>query len=140
MSKNKNKAKITSPENRKAIKKILDLFFKESGFKFILIIVLVIWSGFVGILPSIFLKILIDDHITPMMTQAVADYRPLINLLIKFGFIYLSGVAASIVYSRMMVDISENILKDLRTRIFTHMQTLPISYFDRRSHGDIMSI
>ncbi len=135
-----NKAKITSPENIEALKRILKLFFSRSKSKFFIIILLVIWSGFIGILPSIFLKILIDEHITPMLAQEVPNFTPLIKLLINFMFIYLSGVLATLIYSRMMVDISESILKDLRNKLFNHMETLPISYFDSRSHGDIMSV
>ncbi|MDO5040716.1 MAG: ABC transporter ATP-binding protein [Peptoniphilus sp.] len=140
MQKKPNKAKITSPENIEALKKILKLFFSRSKSKFFIIILLVIWSGFIGILPSIFLRILIDEHITPMLAQEVPDFTPLIKLLINFMFIYLSGVLATLIYSRMMVDISESILKDLRNKLFKHMETLPISYFDTRSHGDIMSV
>ena len=140
MSQKKTKAKITSPENIKALKKIMSLFFKESKFKFIFIVFLVLFSGFVGILPSIFLKILIDEYIIPMMQMANPSFAPLFKLLSIFGLIYFAGVSATFIYSRMMINISENILKDLRSNLFRHMEFFPISYFDNRSHGDIMSV
>lgn len=140
MSHKKTKAKITSPENIRALKKIMSLFFKESKFKFIFIVFLVLFSGFVGILPSIFLKILIDEYIIPMMQMANPSFAPLFKLLSIFGLIYFAGVSATFIYSRMMINISENILKDLRSNLFRHMEFFPISYFDNRSHGDIMSV
>lgn len=140
MSQKKTKAKITSPENIRALKKIMSLFFKESKFKFIFIVFLVLFSGFVGILPSIFLKILIDEYIIPMMQMANPSFAPLLKLLSIFGLIYFAGVSATFIYSRMMINISENILKDLRSNLFRHMEFFPISYFDNRSHGDIMSV
>lgn len=140
MSQKKTKAKITSPENIRALKKIMSLFFKESKFKFIFIVFLVLFSGFVGILPSIFLKILIDEYIIPMMQMANPSFAPLFKLLSIFGLIYFAGVSATFIYSRMMINISENILKDLRSNLFRHMEFFPISYFDNRSHGDIMSV
>ena len=140
MSRKKTKAKITSPENIRALKKIMSLFFKESKFKFIFIVFLVLFSGFVGILPSIFLKILIDEYIIPMMQMANPSFAPLFKLLSIFGLIYFAGVSATFIYSRMMINVSENILKDLRSNLFRHMEFFPISYFDNRSHGDIMSV
>ena len=140
MSQKKTKTKITSPENMRALKKIMSLFFKESKFQFILIVFLVLFSGFVSILPSIFLKILIDKHIIPMMKMANPSFAPLFKLLSIFGLIYFAGVSATFIYSRMMINISENILKDLRSNLFKHMEFFPISYFDTRSHGDIMSV
>lgn len=140
MSQKKTKAKITSPENIRALKKIMSLFFKESKFKFIFIVFLVLFSGFVGILPSIFLKILIDEYIIPMMQMANPSFAPLFKLLSIFGLIYFAGVSATFIYSRMMINISESILKDLRSNLFKYMEFFPISYFDNRSHGDIMSV
>lgn len=140
MSHKKTKAKITSPENIRALKKIMSLFFKESKFKFIFIVFLVLFSGFVGILPSIFLKILIDEYIIPMMQMANPSFAPLFKLLSIFGLIYFAGVSATFIYSRMMINISESILKDLRSNLFKYMEFFPISYFDNRSHGDIMSV
>lgn len=140
MSQKKTKTKITSPENMRALKKIMSLFFKESKFQFILIVFLVLFSGFVSILPSVFLKILIDKHIIPMMKMANPSFAPLFKLLSIFGLIYFAGVSATFIYSRMMINISENILKDLRSNLFKHMEFFPISYFDTRSHGDIMSV
>ena len=140
MSQKNTKTKITSPENMRALKKIMSLFFKESKFQFILIVFLVLFSGFVSILPSVFLKILIDKHIIPMMKMANPSFAPLFKLLSIFGLIYFAGVSATFIYSRMMINISENILKDLRSNLFKHMEFFPISYFDTRSHGDIMSV
>ena len=140
MNHKKIKAKITSPENIRALKKIMSLFFKESKFKFIFIVFLVLFSGFVGILPSIFLKILIDEYIIPMMQMANPSFAPLFKLLSIFGLIYFAGVSATFIYSRMMINISESILKDLRSNLFKYMEFFPISYFDNRSHGDIMSV
>ena len=75
-----------------------------------------------------------------MMQMANPSFAPLFKLLSIFGLIYFAGVSATFIYSRMMINISENILKDLRSNLFRHMEFFPISYFDNRSHGDIMSV
>ncbi|WP_036730504.1 ABC transporter ATP-binding protein [Peptoniphilus mikwangii] len=138
MNKNKN-SKITSSENLSSIKRLLSYVFKKYKLKFFIVITLVLLSSSVGVVSSIFLKILIDNYITPMLSTPNPSFTPLILMISKFAAIYLAGVISTIIYSRMMVTISENILKTIRDELFEHMEKLPIAYFDTHSHGDIMS-
>lgn len=138
MNKNKN-SKITSSENLSSIKRLLSYVFKKYKLKFFIVITLVLLSSSVGVVSSIFLKILIDNYITPMLSTPNPNFTPLILMISKFAAIYLAGVISTIIYSRMMVTISENILKTIRDELFEHMEKLPIAYFDTHSHGDIMS-
>ena len=82
---------------------------------------------------------MIDDYITPLLVQAVPDFSGLLRVMIMMGGIYLIGVLATLFYNRFMAVISQSILKDIRDEMFSHMQTLPIKYFDTHSHGDVMS-
>jgi ATP-binding cassette subfamily B protein len=81
----------------------------------------------------------IDDHITPLLGQANPDFGGLFRAIVQMAIIYLIGILAALIYNFMMVKISEGTQKKIRDQMFTHMQSLPVGYFDARSDGDIMS-
>ena len=82
---------------------------------------------------------LVDDYITPMLSQEVPDFGPLIRFLAKLACIFLAGMAASLLNQLLMVKVTQSTQKEIRDQAFTHMQTLPIRYFDRNTAGDLMS-
>lgn len=88
---------------------------------------------------SFSLKIFIDDFILPLMGQETPNYAQFNQALIVLGIIFIVGVAASFIYTRLMIRIGEQVMKTIRDEMFEHMQTLPIRYFDERSTGNIMS-
>ena len=88
---------------------------------------------------SLFLEILIDDYITPLLLENTPSFTPLLHTIILMGCIYIIGVLATYLYNRFMVKISQGTLKEIRDDMFSHMQELPIRYFDTHTHGDIMS-
>lgn len=133
------KSKINMPENKKTFMRLIKLLFSQSKIKFILIILLVCVSALVSVAQAKFLNALVDDYITPMLNVPNPNFGPLILMMVKFGIIYLSGALATLFYTRMMIDISEKIIYDLRNNMFKHMESLPISYFDTHQHGDLMS-
>ena len=90
-------------------------------------------------IQRLFIQGLIDNYITPLLTQSRADFSGLLHYLIKVAIILFAGVIASYLYNRFMVVIGQGILKKIRDEMFSHMQKLPIRYFDTHSHGDIMS-
>lgn len=139
MNKNKPKEKITSPENLAAIKKLMALFTGRYKFQLIFVMVLVLVSSAIQIVSSIFLKLLIDNYITPLIGVENPNFTPLAIFLLQFGVVFLIGAVSTLAYSKIMVNISETILKDLRNQLFSTMQKFPVSYFDSHSHGDIMS-
>ena len=107
--------------------------------QFCIVLVSIIISAIVGVAGIEFIKYLIDDFITPLLSSQNPDYTELLNVIIMMGGIYLVGVIATYVYNRLMINISQGILNKIRTQMFNHMQKLPIGYFDSRPHGEIMS-
>ncbi len=107
-------------------------------------VVVVIICIFIGVLSQVkgtlFLKSLIDDYIVPMTQSSDRDFSPLLNAILRMAGIYLIGVSSSFLYQRIMITVAQGTLKNLRIEIFTHMESLPIKYFDTHAHGDIMSV
>lgn len=133
------KTKITSKENLDAAKRLISIIFKKHKWKLLFVSLMVIISSLATISVSLFMRILIDDYIVPLTQQATPDFGPLFVAILKMGAFLLFGVFSSFMYSRMMVTISEETILDIRKEMFYHMQSLPVGYFDRKSHGDIMS-
>ncbi len=100
----------------------------------------IIVSTLANVQGTLFMKTLIDDYILPMMGTAQPDFGPLAAAIGRVAGFYLIGVLATFIYNRMMVNVSQGTLKQLRDDLFTHMESLPIRYFDTHAHGDIMSI
>lgn len=123
--------------------KIIGRIFSLVGTKYkllmLLVVVCIFLSSLTNIASSVFTGTLIDDYIRPMLAQKSTDFAPLLSMLLKMACIFLIGIISAFCQQRLMVVISQGILKQVRDRMFTHMQTLPIKYFDTNSHGDIMS-
>ena len=132
------KPKVENPG--KLLKRIMDEGFKHYLPHCILVLVCIIVSALANVQASLFLKTLIDDYIVPMTKQATPDFSPLAGALVRIGCIYAIGVLAAWLNARIMVNVTQGTLRNLRTQLFTHMESLPISYFDTRPHGDIMSV
>ena len=88
---------------------------------------------------TLFTRTLIDDYIVPLTHMDDPQYASLAQALFKLGAILLLGVATSYAYNRIMIVVSQGTMLRLRKDMFSHMERLPISYFDSHSHGDIMS-
>ena len=114
-------------------------YFRKYRFQFIFVIFCIIVSSIVQVIAQLFLKTLIDDYITPLIGVENPVFAPLLKFIGLMASIYLVGVITTLVYNRVMVNVSQGVLKDIRDDMFNHMQTLPISYFDTNTHGDIMS-
>ncbi len=114
-------------------------YLKEYKGRMIFVVCAIIFSALATVSASLFIKTLIDDYIAPLTTQATPDFAPLVTGLAMMAGIYLVGVLASLLYNQVMVTVSQRILRQIRDEMFAHMQKLPISYFDRNTHGNIMS-
>lgn len=125
--------------DKKTITRLLKYIFKNNKLRFFFVICFLIISSVVGVVGQLFLKTLIDNYIAPLMLEKSPIFTGLINALLIMAFIYLIGIISSFLYNRLMIKISQGVLKEIRDDMFKHMQTLPISYFDKNSHGDIMS-
>ena len=131
----KNKNKNTF----KTIKRLLKYVTGTYKVQFVIVCISIIISALVGVLGVQFIKYLIDDFITPLIGNGNPDYSSLLNAVIAMGFIYLVGVISTYLYNRLMINISQGVLHNIRKEMFEHMQTLPIKYFDSHPHGETMS-
>lgn len=117
------------------------LFSYMARFKIQLIIVIIciLISAAAGAASALFLQTLIDKYILPVVGQTAPDLTGLFRIILIMGTVYLTGVISALLYNWIMVFIEQGTLKKIRDEMFTHMQSLPIRYFDTHSHGDIMS-
>ncbi|MBQ8133106.1 MAG: ABC transporter ATP-binding protein [Clostridia bacterium] len=132
----KRKPRLKDPG--KVIKRLLG-YLKEYQFRFILVMICIVVSAAASALSSMFIQIVIDNYVTPLMKAENPDFSGLLIMILIMGVIFLIGALAGLAYNRIMVTISQGIQKKIRDELFAHMQTLPIKYFDTHSHGDIMS-
>ena len=123
--------------------KVLSRVFGYVGTKYKLLMVCVVFciflSSIANVFSSVFLGDLIDDYIKPMLLDGSTDFGPLLTMLLKMACIFLIGIVSTYTYNIIMVRVAQGVLKTIRDDMFTHMQSLPVKYFDTNSHGDIMS-
>ncbi|MGI6169686.1 MAG: ABC transporter ATP-binding protein [Christensenellales bacterium] len=131
--------KKKTPRRGVTIRRLFSYVAGRHRFWFILALFCIVVSALVGIVGSLFLRVLIDDFILPMLAMPSPSFLPLLQAVITMAGIYFVGVLATLFYNRFMVVVAQGILKNIRDDMFTHMQTLPLRYFDQYSHGDIMS-
>ena len=133
MSKDK-RPKGMKPKNMKRTLGTLLRYVGKFKYLLVLVMILVIMNSFALVAGSYFLKPLVNDYIIP------GDFKGLAKMLAILGSIFFAGACASYGYARMMVHISQKTISDIRTDLFNKMQDLPIKYFDRNTHGDLMSL
>ena len=114
-------------------------YLKPYKWNMIGMVVCIIVSAVASVLSNASLSSLIEDYIKPMLRQDVPDYAPLIRFLCLMACIYLAGMAASYLQQRLMIRVGQGTQKTIRDQMFTHMQRLPIRYFDTHPAGDVMS-
>ncbi|MFC6650683.1 ABC transporter transmembrane domain-containing protein [Paenibacillus rhizoplanae] len=122
----------------RTIKQLL-AYFKLFKFRTALALLLVLVSSAVSVASATFLRLLIDDFITPLLGDQHPVFDALFQALAILAVIYAAGVLSTFISKRLMITISQLIMKRIRDHLFAHMQKLPIKYFDRKEHGDIMS-
>ncbi len=120
--------------------RLFRLIFKNYKIRFGVVLACIVISALTTLASSLFTRTLIDDYIAPMLSQAVPDFSPLAGALLKLAAVLLVGVAASYSYNLIMIFVGQGTMLKLRQNLFTHMEDLPLSYFDSHSHGDIMSV
>ncbi|MBR1815914.1 MAG: ABC transporter ATP-binding protein [Lachnospiraceae bacterium] len=121
-------------------KRILQYVGKKYKFQYALVILCIIITALANVQGTMFTKSLIDDYIIPLMGSKNPDYSNLLHAIMRVAGFYLCGIVASLIQQLVMIYITQGTLRDLRQDLFTHMESLPIKYFDRNTHGDIMSI
>lgn len=124
----------------KIFKRLMGYVAKSYGPHLVIVAVLIFVSVLANVQGTMFIQSLIDDYIAPMLVADVPDYRPLAIAIMRVAGFYAIGVAAAYIYNRIMVNVTQGVLRNFRNDLFSHMETLPIKYFDTHPHGDIMSV
>ncbi len=130
--------KIENPG--KVFKRLMGYVAKNYAPHLVLVAILILVSVLANVQGTMFIQKLIDDYITPMLTQETPDFHPLAMAIARVAVFYGIGVAASYAWNKMMVYVTQGTLQNVRNDLFSHMETLPIKYFDTHAHGDIMSV
>ncbi len=129
--------KIENPG--KVFKRLMGYVAKSYGVHLAIVAALIFVSVLANVQGTMFTQSLIDDYITPMLKQETADFAPLARAIGRVACFYLIGVIAAYAWNRIMINVTQGTLRNIRDDLFTHMETLPIKYFDTHVHGDIMS-
>ena len=124
----------------KVFKHLMSYIFKHYKWRYIAVMVLICVEVLASVQGTLFQKSLIDEYIKPLLVEKVPNFSPLLVAMVRVAGFYLIGVAANFVHNRIMVNVTQGVLRNMRNDIFTHMEKLPIKYFDTHAHGDIMSI
>lgn len=120
--------------------RLLKKVFKRYGIAIIIVLFCIIGQAVCTVQGTMFQQRLIDDYILPLMGQSSPDFSGLFSALSVMACFFLAGVIFAYTYNRIMVSVTQGFLRDLRVEMFEHMESLPIRYFDRTTHGDIMSV
>lgn len=130
----------TNKNNLKTFNRLFKYIFSRYKFKLIFVFICVIISSTASISIALSLKFIIDDYLTPLLTMKTPNFSSFYNAITILATIFLSGVISTFIYSRLIVEIGQGSLKCIRDDMFKHMQKLPISFFDKNPHGEIMSL
>lgn len=126
--------------NKKTAKRLLKYVTETYKIQFVIVFVCILLSAIATTAVSLSLRYLLDDFILPLIGQKEPNFAELYQALAVLGCIFLVGVIATFIYTRMMVFIGQGVLKRVRDDMFEHMQTLPIRYFDQNTNGSVMSL
>ena len=127
-------------KNKSVMFRLFSKLFKQYGIHIVIVLICIIGQAICTVQGTMFMQTLIDGYIVPLMKQAVPDFSDLANALTKLACFFVAGVIFSFTFSRIMVNVTQGFLRNLRDEMFEHMESLPIRYFDQTTHGDIMSV
>lgn len=120
--------------------RVLGYMLKNYKFSFLCVVLCILGNALATLKGTLFMQSLIDDYILPLTKMQTPDFIPLANALMKMVGVYALGIMCAYTYNRIMVNITQGTMRNLRKDLFTHMESLPIRYFDTHAHGDIMSV
>lgn len=130
--------KIEDPIGK--LKRVFRYVFKDYGIHCCIVVVCIILSVLANVQGTMFTKDLIDKFIVPMTKATKPDFGPLLMKMAQVAGFYLGGIICSYIYNRLMVNVTQGTLRNLRVEMFEKMEKLPLKYFDTHAHGDIMSL
>ena len=140
MAKRNKKIHRLNPNAKNPTLDFISFVLKEYPLRIFIVIVAIVVSALATIKGTLFMKNLVDDYIVPMTKVADPDFGPLAMALFKITLIYLAGALCSYGYNVMMVYVSQGTIRRVRHKLFKHMESLPISFFDRNGTGNVMSV
>ena len=122
------------------LKRLGAYVFRDYGRHCLAVVILILVSVLANVQGTMFMRNLIDDYITPFLLSDHPNFSPLAHAIGKVAVFYAIGVVSTYLYNRIMVNVTQGTLKNMRDDLFSHMEKLPIRYFDSHAHGDIMSV
>ena len=124
----------------KLISRVIRYMLHYYKFPFLLVIICILITAIATVVGATFPQTLVDDYITPMLKTGSDDFSGLASQLVRLACIMGIGVITAFSYNRIMVNVSQGTMRNLRDDLFRRMESLPIKYFDTHAHGDIMSV
>lgn len=122
------------------LKRVLAYVIKNYKWRFMAVFVLILIAALCMVRFSLFMQTLIDSYVTPLLAAKNPEFSGLAHAIFQLIIIGIIGVASTYTYNRLMVYVGQGTIRHIRINLFTHMESLPIKYFDTHAHGDIMSI
>ena len=135
-----NTGKMSLRQQVSAMKRVLGYLLRDYKFSFFIVVVCILGSALATLRGTLFMQSLIDDYIVPLTQAQTPDFSKLAAALVAVALTYGIGILCAYGYNRIMVNVSQGTMRNLRVELFQHMESLPIQYFDTHAHGDIMSI
>nr|WP_300305510.1 ABC transporter ATP-binding protein [uncultured Anaerostipes sp.] len=140
MAGKKKKDNIQIQHPLKQLKRLMAYVFQDYGMHCAAVLLLIVVSVLANVQGTMFTRTLIDDYIQPLLLSDRPDFTPLLHAIIRVAAFYGIGIVSTYTYNRLMVEVTQGTLRDMRNDLFERMERLPIQYFDTHTHGDIMSI
>ena len=140
MAGKKKKDNIQIQHPLKQLKRLMAYVFQDYGMHCAAVLLLIVVSVLANVQGTMFTRTLIDEYIQPLLLSDRPDFTPLLHAIIRVAAFYSIGIVSTYTYNRLMVEVTQGTLRDMRNDLFERMERLPIQYFDTHTHGDIMSI
>ncbi len=124
----------------KIIRRLMAYVMRKYAFAVVIVMACIIYTAFASVQGTLFMQELIDGYILPLLESESPDFSNLLHAITRIGIYYGFAIIASYAQAKIMIYVSQGTLRDLRNDLFSHMEKLPIRYFDTHAHGDIMSV
>ena len=122
------------------LKRVIRYMLQHYKILFSLVVLFILITAIATVIGAAFPQSLVDDYIVPMLSSSSHDFSGLFHKLVQLACIMAVGVITAFLYNRIMVNVSQGTMRQLRDDLFHKMESLPIKYFDTHAHGDIMSV
>ncbi len=132
------KPKVENPW--KIIRRLSSYVMKDYALAVAVVIGCILYTAFATVQGTLFMEELIDGYIQPLLQSGSMNFENLLQAILRVALFYGIAVIASYAQAKIMIYISQGTLRNLRNDLFSHMEKLPVSYFDTHAHGDIMSV